>query len=158
MKRFFSLVFFCFLTVLAISCHRDSPFCHNDYCGCGNTPECPMDCGDEDGCFMDCGSANICETWCDDSCLVECVDATTCWHHCDRNCRLDCHSVGSCRATVGDGSVASCSNFGSCDIECTGSCKVNCFGCNITCPGGVSPQSCPSGNAYVCGNGDCAWN
>jgi hypothetical protein len=53
--------------------------------------------------------------------------------------------------------VATCTSFGACAITCSGSCRVNCYGCDVICADGHAPAECPGGGAYTCGEGDCAF-
>jgi hypothetical protein len=134
---------------------------------------CLQSCDDTDGCRFFCDHMDQCGATCGDRCNFDFHDATAASASCGDECHISCHANTSCAAfcgaecdytsfdtkrsdvRVGADSRVSCTNVEQCTVECLGACHVYCADqvdqCDVSCPGGGSPTSCPDGS-LACGD------
>jgi hypothetical protein len=143
-----------------------------DWCACSGGTECFQSCDDTDGCRFFCFDMTKCGATCGDGCNfdfhhakqntitcgdgcnITCHESTTCDSTCGAQCTFSSYDTDLSQVRAGANSNISCSNVKNCVVECLGVCRVYCSdevdSCEVTCPGGASPISCPNG-AVACG-------
>jgi hypothetical protein len=172
MKLLFTIAF---VAIAVFSgCSGGDTCARGDWCACQGGNECDQHCdGDGNGCRLFCYDAKRCGSVCGDECNIDCQNATACDAECGNDCTLNCNgniscdtSCGancsytcwetqSCSIKAGPGSMISCTATESCMVECLGDCRVYCVDqvdhCEVKCPQGAAPISCPDG-MIACGS------
>jgi hypothetical protein len=143
-----------------------------DWCACSGGTECFQTCDDVDGCRFFCFEMTKCgascgarcnfdfhdakenSIECGDTCNITCRESTSCNAICGAGCTYSSYDTDTSQVRAGADSTVSCTNVKSCVVECLGACRVFCADgvdtCEVTCPGGASPISCPNGS-LACG-------
>lgn len=138
-------------------------------CYCARGESCAHQCDEgEQNCSLGCYSQNqTCSIDTPGSCNAACQGAESCEARCGPDSMVSCQGTKLlCDASVGDDSIVQCEVAQRCEVECSGSCVVDCINggrcrvrcadvdtCDVRCAkiGDTEPILCPDGQTKVCG-------